>query len=47
MEDKAKKAPKARIVDNFMATGGNVNQFSIEGSVGKECDEPIGDCTAW
>ena len=49
MEDKANKAPKARVVDSFMATDENAlnaDQCLIERQWVKSVMEPTGDCTA-
>ena len=49
MEDKANMAPKARVVDSFMATKENAlneSEFWIEGKWVKSVMEPTGDCTA-
>ena len=49
MEEKANKAPKARVVDSFMATNENAfyaSEFLIEGRWAKSVIEPTGDCTA-
>ena len=48
VEDKANKAPKARVVDSFMTTKENAldaNEYSIEGRWVKSVMESTGDCT--